>query len=40
MHIKYFLTGIFVGYCLCMITGYLLIKYDEHKDKKRKEKNK
>lgn len=38
MHIKYLLTGIFVGYILCMLTGYLLILHDEYKEKKRKEK--
>ena len=35
---KYFLAGVFVGYILCMLTGYCLIKYDERKEKKRNEK--
>lgn len=35
---KYFIGGVFVGYFLCMLTGYGLVKYDEWKEKKRNEK--
>lgn len=34
--LKIFLSGIFVGICLCMFFGYLLIRYDEYKEKKRR----
>lgn len=33
---KIFLAGIFVGSLTTMILGYLLIRYDEYKDKKKR----
>ena len=35
---KYFIAGVLVGFLLCMLMGYGLIKYDEWKEKKRNEK--
>jgi len=31
--LKCFLSGIFVGFVLCMFVGYGLIKHDEKKEK-------